>query len=473
VGLLLSGCGTRASDEEVRAGTENTTPVTLTQESLDRFRSTGQGAVAGPVAAALDTPTGVGPTDVAPGTANAPGAATANRGAGAVGSKGQGQPAARAAADGPCTTPLEPVALGQVGTFSGVAAPISAATRTAAAVWAQDVNARGGLACHPVTLFSVDDGGDGARAAALVQQLQAEKRVIALVANSVVFSVTGFRSAIEKVKLPAVGGDLVGPDWHESPYMFAQGASIFDQILGFLRQGSEMGKKKVGALYCVELSACSEGLAYAKAGGDKRAGVELVYESAISVTQPDFTAQCQNAKNAGVDQLVLGMDGSSMIRVARSCAALGYRPLLTGVGQSISLGQSTDANLRSFGLAVASGVAPWTEDDTPGVKAYRAAPARYAPSLQPDGSSISGWTAGKLMEAAIAGVAAKARSGPLTTALVMEGLGTIKNQDLGGLTAALTFTPDQKASKSSGCIFYELLGTGGWTAPRGSRKVCV
>jgi branched-chain amino acid transport system substrate-binding protein len=181
------------------------------------------------------------------------------------------------------------------------------------------------------------------------------------------------------------------------------------------------------------------------------------------VTQPDFTAQCQNAKNAGVDQLVLGMDGSSMARVARSCASLGFRPLLSGVGQSLSPSQAEDPNLRAFGLG----------NDTPGFRAYRDALARYAPGTEPDGSSITGWAAGKLLEAAVSGVAAKARSGSLTTALLLEGLGTIKNEDLGGLTAPLTFTPGQKASKSSGCVFYELLGTQGWIAPRGSRKGCV
>lgn len=162
-----------------------------------------------------------------------------------------------------------------------------------------------------------------------------------------------------------------------------------------------------------------------------------------------------------------------MTRVARSCAALGYKPLLSGLGGTISLTQAADPNLRSFGLAVASGVAPWTETDTPGLKAYRKALTRYAPPQQPDGASVQAWTSGKLLEAAINGIAAKARSGAVTSALVLEGLGRVKNNDLGGLVAPITFTPNQKNSVSSGCVFYELLTPQGWTAPRGSRKVCV
>jgi branched-chain amino acid transport system substrate-binding protein len=259
-------------------------------------------------------------------------------------------------------------------------------------------------------VFSRDDGGDPARAAALVRELQTQNKVVALVGNAVVFSVAGFRDAVEDLN-------------------------------------------------------------YGRSEGVRKAGGEVVYDAAISLTQTDFTAQCQNAKNAGADQLVLGMDGSAMTRVARSCAALGYRPLPSGLGGTISSAQAADPNLRSFGLAVASGVAPWTETGTSGLKSYRDALARYAPSLQTDGPSIQAWTSGKLLEAAIAGVAAQAGSGPLSSALVLEGLGTVTKNDLGGLTAPITFTPNQKLAVSSGCVFYQLLTPQGWTAPKGSHPV--
>ncbi len=312
-----------------------------------------------------------------------------------------------------------------------------------------------------------------ARASALVRELHAQNKVVALIASPVVFSVAGFRDAVEDLRLPAIGGELLAPDWNESPYMFPQGARFFDQIVGFLKQGVELGKKKIATLYCVEVTACSEGIAYGRAEGVTKAGGELVYDSAVSLTQTDFTAQCQNAKNAGADQMVLGMDGSAMTRVARSCAALGYKPLLSGFGGTISSAQAADPNLRSFGIAIASGVAPWTETDTPGLKIYREALSRYAPALQPDGPSIQAWASGKLLEAAIAGVAARASSGPLSFALVLEALGTVKKNDLGGLAAPITFTPNQKLAVSSGCVFYQLLTPQGWTAPKGSHAVCV
>jgi branched-chain amino acid transport system substrate-binding protein len=473
--LLLSGCGTRADDAEIRAGAATGGKVTLTQESLDQLAAASGGGGTAPVpgAPAVDLPTGTVDAGAgAPGASTAP-AAPGQPAPGTVAGRANQPATAKSGAGAACTTSLAPVALGQVGTFSGLAGAVSASARTTAAIWAQDVNARGGLACHPVTVFARDDGGDPAKAAALVRELHAQNKVVALINSVVVFSIAGFRTAVEDLKLPAIGGELLAPDWNESAYMFPQGAGFFDQIVGFLKQGVEMGKKKIATLYCVEVTACSEGIAYGRSQGVKKAGGELVYDSAISLTQTDFTAQCQNAKNAGADQLVLGMDGSAMTRVARSCAAIGYKPLFSGIGGTISSAQAADPNLRSFGLAVASGVAPWTETDTPGLKAYRDALSRYAPSLQPDGPSIQAWTSGKLLEKALAGVASKARSGPLTTALILEALGTVKNEDLEGLTSGVTFTPNQKNAVSSGCIYYELLTPQGWTAPRGSRKVCV
>jgi branched-chain amino acid transport system substrate-binding protein len=471
--LLLSGCGTRADEAEIRAGAGPAGTVTITQESVAQLRAAaaGGGAVPSADGPAVDLPTGVVETGaLTPGTASGPAApGTTNPGRAAPGK----QTTAAGAAAATCPQKLAPVALGQVGTFSGLAGAVSAAARTTAAIWAQDVNARGGLACHPVTVYARDDGGDPARAAALVRELHAQTKVVALIDSVVVFSVAGFRSAVEDLKLPVIGGELLAPDWNESPYMFPQGAGFFDQIVGFLKQGVEMGKRKIATLYCVEVTACSEGIAYGRSTGVKKAGGELVYDSAVSLTQTDFTAQCQNAKNAGADQMVLGMDGSAMTRVARSCAAIGYRPLFSGIGGTISSAQAADPTLRSFGLAVASGVAPWTETDTPGLKAYREALTRYAPALQPDGASIQAWVSGKLLEAVIAGVATKARAGALTSTLILEGLGTVKNEDLDGLTGPITFTPNQKAAKSSGCVYYELLTPQGWTAPKGSRAVCV
>ncbi|HEY3604613.1 MAG TPA: ABC transporter substrate-binding protein, partial [Sporichthyaceae bacterium] len=192
--LLLSACGTRASDAEIAAeaggSPSSLSPAVLKQISdaaaagaASAVGSAGVpapaagAAAAAPAAAAGGTAPAAGATTGTAATTPAAGAAAATTTkAGAkkntVTTQSAAAPAA-AAASGPaaCTKPGDPVAIGQVGTFSGVTGPAWTGGRTALAVWVKDINARGGLACHPVEVHSADDGGDPAKAAAEVQEL--------------------------------------------------------------------------------------------------------------------------------------------------------------------------------------------------------------------------------------------------------------------------------------------------------------
>ena len=517
--VFTAACGTRVDQAEVVAGAGGG-PVTIPQAELDKLKSAAPatagapapGTAAAPAAGTVDSgataPAATGGGDIsAPGSSTgilSPGTVSSGPATGSAGTTGSGasggapksgakganagssaaKPAkgagtkaaaspgtVKASAEAPCTAKGAPVALGQVGNFTGIAGPITASARTVMAVWAKDVNARGGVACHPVVLYQQDDGSESSKSAAVVQDLVQNKKVAALVGNFVVLSMSGFRSGVEAQKIPSVGGDLLSEDWNDSPYFFPQGAGIKSATFGLIKQSVGQGKTKLGLLYCVEASACTTA-AKSITNQSKQAGADLVYSSAISLTQTDFTAQCQNAKNAGVQALGLAMDGSAMGRVARSCAAIGYHPQFGSSALTISPAQAEDPILRGNTMATASANAPWMLNDTPGLQEYNRAMKTFAPDLPPDGASIAAWSSGKLFEAAIASLGTSARTAPITTEMVMQGLGKIKQETLGGLAPPITFSPGQKKAPPINCVFYELLTTKGWTAPRGSKAVC-
>ncbi|MGQ0465847.1 MAG: ABC transporter substrate-binding protein [Sporichthyaceae bacterium] len=467
---LLAGCGTRLDAADIAASGQTET-VTLTPESIDALRAATRPAVpaaaqevaevAADAAPAAEAPSGeVGSKPVAaPVRANAPKATVR-------------APASAAVPSRQCVRSLEPISIGQVGTFSGVAGPLTGSAVTTMAAWARDVNARGGVACHPVRVFTRDDGGDPAKAAALANELAERQKVVAFVAPAVL-GPAGFVQAIQKLKIPVIGGSVGQDQWFTTPHFYPEVARADDLIAGLLKQGAERGKKRLGLLYCVESPVCAEISKKVKAGVGAASGLELVYESPVSVTQTDYTAQCLNAQKAGVDLLGLGLDGASMTRVARSCASVGYRPLLTTASFAIGTAQSKDEGLRSFGVVTASGVAPWFANDVPGLREYGRAMERWAPSLETDGASISAWTSAKLFEAVVAGAGQSARSGPLTSALVEQGARTIRGVTLDGLTGPLDFTSDAKRAAGNGCSFFQFLGPQGWTAPRGSTPDCL
>ncbi|WP_019878129.1 ABC transporter substrate-binding protein [Sporichthya polymorpha] len=473
--VLVTGCGTRASEEEVRAGAGGGA-VTLDSATLDQLRAAtagGNGAVPNAPAAVGRAPVSVDSGD--PSAALVPGApaaaaAPANGTRPQAGSKSSGGTAAVSSAT--CSGSEAPVVLGQIGSFSGVLGAIFASARTAAAIHVQHINASGGLACHPVTLYAVDDGGDPSRAASHAQALLTTRKAVALVATFAPMSMSGIVPVVERHQVPMIGGDAIDPAWFANPLLFPQGAGLDALVEGGLRQTVQSGKTKLGLLYCVEASLCTS-IAKSIPDRAKAVGAEIVYSSAVSLTQTDFTAQCQNAKNAGVESFGMGVDGSAIARVARSCAALGYYPQFASGGGVISPAQSKDPGIRRNTMTTSSGNAPWMLTDTPGLKEYHAALARYAPGTEADGNSLSAWASMKLLEAAVQNLGPGAAAKPLTATDLRTGLGKVKNETLGGLAPPITFSPGQKAAPQIPCVYFELLTEKGWTAPNGSKAVCA
>src|SRR5262249_20727632 len=149
----------------------------------------------------------------------------------------------------------------------------------------------------------------------------------------------------------------------------------------------------------------------------------------------------------------------SIGRLARSCEAIGYRPLLSSLAALLSPANADDPLVRQFGIATATADAPWTLQDTPGLRDYHRVMSQLAPQTPPHGNTLTAYTSGKPLQAALANVAAEVARGPITPALVLRGLGRIHNESLGGLTIGLTFSPGQESSPSSGCVFVEILTT--------------
>jgi branched-chain amino acid transport system substrate-binding protein len=470
--LSLTACGSRVSRAEIRADAGG--EVTLSAASITKLAAAAAAAVRPGRSEAVEASDRAAFKPAAPTSASRPvrtraaaiGAARRTDRAGSIGP--------RASAEAPsaaCTGPGVPLPIGQIGNFSGIAGPITSSARLALAVWVASVNAHGGLACHPVELYTVDDDEDSSRAAAAVQELTTQKHVQALVGVFSPMSFNGVVSGVNRAKVPVIGGDLIGFHWNSEPYVFPQGVSYRDVVRGGLQQAVTSGATKVALLYCVEVDACTID---AKVIPQEMtaAGGRIVYSSAISITQTDFTAQCQNAKNAGAQALRVAADGATMGRVARSCAALNYHPELIGVGVALSPAQAADDAIRQDTLLVSNANAPWNRADTPGQIEFLGALRQYAPTLIPDAGALAAWASGKLFAAAVDRLGAAARTAPIITGEILAGLGRIKNETLGGLAPPLTFVPNQKAAPRLNCVYIELLTAEGWTTPRGSRPLC-
>lgn len=476
---LAVGCGTQVDDARIEAvGNGYNAPVVAGGDSAappgTGTVDTGIGAVA-PGAVNNPAAAGAGPAAAGAGTASAgPAAAGGAAGTGAKPTVGAaaGPAVATDPSQAPCTKALSPIILGQTLATSGLIGSTIGNLRQGVALWAKAVNARGGVQCHPVQVTSLDDGSDSARVASNWNTLKA-KGMIAMIGGGEPITIGALRASAERDKIPVVGGDLVALDWQQSQYLFPQGGDSLTAYDGATIEAAKhtAGAKVGGIVYCVEASVCTD-IKNNFPNSARLAGLTVSVSKAVSLTQSDFTAECQAFKDSKTDIVWLALDGSGNTRFARSCAQLNYFPQLATSAIGIPPAAAGDPALQKNTVYLGGQNVPFPTTDTAGAQEFHAALKQFLPTFTPDGNTMAGFASGKLFEAALAKVAATARAGDVTTAMVLDGLWQIKNETLNGLSPSITFTKGG-LPKLPRCYFVLLLNSNGVTAPQGSKLNCI
>jgi branched-chain amino acid transport system substrate-binding protein len=459
-GLLLTACGTRVTREETIQGLGAAGRVE-TGQVADGAAGTDSGPAVAGGAAEPGTPlTSTGGT-------TGSGARPGTSGPGQAAPGGAVVPGAGAVAAG-CKTAGKPVVIGQVGTFSGVLGPTLANSNTALKVWAQWVNARGGVGCRQVRVYSVDDGGDASKASAAVKDLVENKKAVAIVGAMAPLTINSLQSYAESKKVPIVGGDNASANWTSSPMLFPAGTTADGYITGLAKIAVQAGGAKMALFYCVETSICTNVEKRLVDGGlAKKNGVDIVYNASTSLVQSSFVSQCQAAQQAGAKSILIAMDGSSAARVGRDCASLGYRPQLLAPLLALSDQQKRDAKLQ--GLLTSSGTVLWTDTSTQGARDLQNAFKQYAPSVPLTAFPAQAWAAAQLFAQAVS-KSGVAPGTALTSADVLAGLGKVKGETLGGLTAPITFTLGRPAPTQL-CSFIVQIKGESWSTSS-ARPLC-
>ena len=224
------------------------------------------------------------------------------------------------------------------------------------------------------------------------------------------------------------------------------------------------GKAKLGTVVCIEAPYC-DNADNTIARDAKPNSLEHVYRARASLAQPDFTAECLAARNAGVEVFFVLEDQNSISRVAASCARQGFKPIYATI-PTVTVDQlKNDANLD--GLLSSSNVFPYFQSGTPATDEYQQAMRTYGTGVTPGVSVAMGWVAGKVIERA-----GTQLPEPPTSAALLAGLWTINNDRLGGLAAPLTFIQDQPA-ESPACWYNIEVHGNKWVSPDGYELRCV
>ena len=355
-----------------------------------------------------------------------------------------------------------------MGHYSGAFGAVLGPGTKAVQAWAAARNAEGGIRCHPVKYIVADDGADPSRQQALVQQLVEREGVMAFVymANPI----TGAASVkyITEKRVPVIGGSAGEGEWvYSSPMYFPHASSnelLTKAVFGALGEMARReGKSKLAVLACVEVQACARAYDLGESYGPEF-GMKVVYRAKVSLVQPDFTSECLAARNAGAELMYVGIEVAGTERLARSCKSVSYQPLY-GILSSVATRSIAD-NPALDKTAVGEVFMPWMLTSHPGIAEYQNGLKQHAPGVEPGPNPTAGWVSAKVLE-----LATKNMAGPPSSENILAGLWSIKNNDLGGLTAPLTFTKDQNAPKVF-CYWTVQLLRGQYMSPNGGQRTC-
>jgi branched-chain amino acid transport system substrate-binding protein len=361
-------------------------------------------------------------------------------------------------AGGPApAVPKSEVVLGSVGVEAGILGAVTGPTPPAIRAWAAWVNARGGLAGHPVRVIIADDGNDPGRSQALVRQLVEEEKVIAFVNEFTLNTLSAVMPYLESKQIPvigSIGGDLVGG---ASPMMFnplTGSYGISHAWATLLTINAMTDKRKVGLVYCREVNGCASYVQTIKKllpYGD----LEIVYEAQVSLAQPDYTAEMLEAQRTGAEVVFILVDSASIVRVARSAHRQNYHPeFIAAFNASHDLVFTGGKDVE--GLLVGGRYAPW--DSSPLLQDYRDAMAAYQPKAPKGDLGGAVFIVGRLLEEKVAPFLAE----PPTSAQFLEGLYALDKETLGGRLPGISF-PHKSHEKVNLCTVPQRLVNGKFT----------
>jgi branched-chain amino acid transport system substrate-binding protein len=193
----------------------------------------------------------------------------------------------------------------------------------------------------------------------------------------------------------------------------------------------------------------------------------MVYQTQVSLAQPDYTSECLQAQSKGVQTFLIIVDANSVERFTHSCLQQGYHPQFVAISLALTQGVASDPDANGVGSGIAT--FPWMQNDLPAEQIYHAAIKQYDAGLEESASSSAVWLAGQMLLAASKNLPA---NNP-TSQDFYNGLYQIKNNTFGGLaTYPVTFTQG-RPSTDSNCYFFVQSSNGHYQTSNGSNPVCL
>ncbi|WP_225881952.1 ABC transporter substrate-binding protein [Streptomyces aureocirculatus] len=338
----------------------------------------------------------------------------------------------------------------RVGIIASATSPVGGSAftgpRDGAKAYFARLNDRGGVGGRPVEVHTCDDGGSGVGNNECVHKLLDEKKVVALVATTVLDYAGAAR--VSRARVPDIGGQPIGPAYDTHPHLYGIYGSLAPRTGkpgwdGSLYGGTEVYryfKREHGARTAAVVSynqAASAAYARLVQRGLEAEGYEVVTEQ-VDFALPNFRAVAADLKDRDADLVFDAMDTHGNAQLCEAMDDVGAE--VTAKVTNVQNWSSTVADdykdaPRCRNALWATGSSRNHEDTGhPAVRAFREATKDAKTHSQ---WQLEGWAAAMWFTDAARSCAAS--GGDVTRACVDRYLGPGAPYDADGLLLPVTY----------------------------------
>ena len=334
--------------------------------------------------------------------------------------------------------------------LSGPLALLGTSARDGVQVWADEVNAAGGIYGRKISVIVYDDGASPQEGQAAVRRLVEQDKVFMLIAGSSSGSTLPMRKYITKKKVPFVSSissnnNLMNPF---SRYIFRIYANETDQAKAIINWMMDHEKIKRPAIIYNSNDYGVGGYEEVKAQLHEKYGMELVAAERYNPGDQDFSAQLLKIKDAQPDGVLVYAFAASAGIIARQANELGIQAKMFGGGATATNLFQRAAGEASVGFT-ACFVLPEMADneEAPAVKSYRdqLKASTYPngfPAGRPSEYDLSAYGAGK-----VCGEALLKAGKDVTRESFIDALESLKEFET-GITFPITYGSDDHEGTS-------------------------
>ena len=297
------------------------------------------------------------------------------------------------------------------------------------------VNDKGGIKGRKITLVVEDNAYNPQRTVAAARKLISRDEVLAIAMPFGNVSASAFEYVLSEAKVPMINPWGSSLDWYTpaKDNLFGVMALYEGQARTIGRWAAKDGYKNVVVVHSA-LAAFGNVAEQVLPGAKSQSADGKVELLPVKLGTTDFSPLALEMGKKNADAVVLIMPQAEVIAAVKELRQQNYKGALYTYSPSVStsvleLGGPALEGVKAIGLTAA------ITSDTPAIREYRAALAKYSPGEKPDYTSLIAWALAKTTVEAINRV-----DGPINRQSLVKSLYAMKNYD-NGIFPPVSYAP--------------------------------